>query len=491
MNIKKKIAVWCALFAFLVALVPPGSAKADEMGVYNESVGEILSTISDDMLALMDEYHYVVGSDGTHIHILLYNLGSVPVAVQSMNDSGYEKLLGVTSKNVYASGTDYWYNGSKWQTGGTGGVSIFTVNFNGVLYASSLNEFYDKDWNLIADDVPTYSEFMGLDSYRFSQWCADADLNCQASSNESASVIPYSYNDYWHVVRKTSSGKWLLTTIGSTIGQAKMNLRLSEDLGSMKIYEYSGDDSFIISVRQYEYDMDGWKLRNYSTYGYDDFTRGIVELPLSTGINNTVGLAYTSTDIYSSDGLTVYASASEEYAEPLYPDVAPPSADEPTITPTPAPSGGSNTGIMITYKPALSAKVSANSLNMRKEASADSEIVAAFIKTWSLTLHGFVNTSDGVVWYFCTAERDGVTYTGYVMSEYVEIVGSSGSSGGDSESTLDEKLAEALKELEALAIFVARVPMIIGIIFSFMPSWCLVLFGFAFGFLVLKAIVSR
>lgn len=167
-------------------------------------------------------------------------------------------------------------------------------------------------------------------TFTFPVWCDYAGLNPLSSTNESPTKIPYSYNSYWHIVRRTSSGNWLLTTIGSTLGQSKMNLRLS-DSGNLIIYEYSGEDSFTISVRQYIYDTDGWLVRTYDTYDYDDFSSGLLTLPAGSGLDDTRVLAYTSTDIYSSDGLSVYAAASTEYVEPSAPDV----------TPEPTPGSGS------------------------------------------------------------------------------------------------------------------------------------------------------
>lgn len=523
MEVKKKIGVWCALFALLVALVPPGSAKANatettaddvkyrDIEDYLEQCGYIGFEKNDnckyiayktsggyvyvyefDVLDSQNPYWcFSPENDSLVMFWADINMDASACQIYSfynMEDCAKNDCYSYYSMSQNSSGT-YAYYKNNWRA-----YRVMSATVDDIAYSDL--DIYKCDYVFEYSNYyynPSFLELLFENSigttFTFPVWCEYAGLNALSSTNEASNKIPYSYNSYWHVVRKTSSGKWLLTTIGSNLGQAKMSLRLTEDNSKMMIYEFSGDDTVSINVRQYEYDTDGWKVRTYDTYSYDDFTSGILVLGAGTGIDSTRMIAYTNTPIYSSDGLSVSIPVSSEYYEVEMPDIP---GQEVTPTPTSAPSGGgASSGSMITYKPALSGKVSADSLNMRKEASADSEVVASFIKTWSLTLHGFVNTLDGAVWYFCTAERDGVTYTGYVLSEYVEIVGSSGSSGSDSESTLDEKLAEALEELEALAIFVARVPMIIGIIFSFMPSWCLVLFGFAFGFLVLKAIVSR
>ncbi len=221
------------------------------------------------------------------------------------------------------------------------GIAANTLNWTGWSFDTLIYSDYDI---YLIDSYPDYysnvSEVVFEGSmayvYNFQLWCSDAGLNCLASSNESPTKIPYSYNSYWHIVRKSSSGNWLLTTIGSTLGQAKMNLRLS-DSGDLIIYEYSGEDSFTISVRQYVYDTDGWLVHTYDTYDYDDFSSGLLTLPAGSGLDDTRVLAYTSTDIYSSDGLSVYAAASTEYVEPSAPDVTP----EPTTAPD---SGSDDTG---------------------------------------------------------------------------------------------------------------------------------------------------
>lgn len=522
MNIKKKIAVWCALFALLVALVPLDSARANTTettadDVKYRDIEDFMHSAGYTSFVKNEGSLYLVSDTGSYWCVeeingvldwnpfwlydsswgSIWYFADIAVTQYMCKYYNYYEPLEASIRDnfdIVNSGSNGYgtSNGVYWN----GFNAYYAVNYgneSNVLYSDL--DIYQVEpvtagtTRYVKNTDNVYFESSVYGNFSFPVWCQYAGLNCLASSNESPTKIPYSYNSYWHIVRKTSNGKWLLTTVGSTLGQAKMSMRLTEDNSKLMIYEFSGDDSFTLSVRQYEYDTDGWKVRTYDTYNYDDFTSGILTLGVGTGIDSARMIAYTNTPIYSSDGLSVSIPVSSEYYEVEMPDIP---EQEVTPTPTGAPSGGgASSGTMITYKPALSGKVSADSLNMRKEASADSEIVAAFVNTWSLTLHGFVNTSDGAVWYFCTAERDGVTYTGYVLSEYVEIVGSSGSSGSDGESTLDEKLAEALKELEALAIFVARVPMIIGIIFSFMPSWCLVLFGFAFGFLVLKAIVSR
>ena len=193
-------------------------------------------------------------------------------------------------------------------------------------------------------------ESMLYDGYSFVSWCKDAGLNCVASSNESPNKIPYSYNSYWHIVRKTSNGKWLLTTIGNSVMQeniADYRLLVGEN-GNLHVASiYSGDDvnGYKLNVRQYEYDTDGWKVRTYETLDTRD-SSGLVDLGAGSGFDDTRVLAYTSESIYDHNGSVPLYEKSTEYFDvtntPDTPDT-PDEPDNPTPTPTTAP-GSSGSG---------------------------------------------------------------------------------------------------------------------------------------------------
>ncbi len=192
--------------------------------------------------------------------------------------------------------------------------------------------------------TPSYTDLLYENNasytFTFPVWCDFAGLNPLSSTNESPNKIPYSYNDYWHIVRRTSSGKWLLTTIGNSKNQEGMQLRLSEDNGSLIIYndyEDDGTDSsvngYLANVRQYEYDTDGWKVRSYDTYDFSEIDEVTIELEAGTGLDDTRLLAFTNTDIYSFNGYAILHEASTEYYEVT---------DTPTVTPEPTPGSGSS-----------------------------------------------------------------------------------------------------------------------------------------------------
>lgn len=354
----KKIIVFMLLFAFLVGVVAPDQAKAAnstettaddvkyadiEEFMHGAGYYEFVKQEDVTYFALLDgDYLYLYEHYGSNIYmgytgsefwsfsnkkVMCYKYYNFTKAsqlenyscLQSFEVNTYSKPL--CGKGAYfneALSTYYLFQGAL-------DVFVYTdmpiYSVTNVSTSSTTMSFY-KDTSVVLFESTKYEGF------NFPVWCQYAGLNCLASSNESSTVIPYSFNSYWHIVRKSSSGNWLLTTIGSTLGQSKMNLRLS-DSGNLIIYEYSGEDSFTISVRQYIYDTDGWLVRTYDTYDYDDFSSGLLTLPAGSGLDDTRVLAYTSTDIYSSDGLSVYAAASTEYVEPSAPDVTP----EPTTAP--------------------------------------------------------------------------------------------------------------------------------------------------------------
>lgn len=142
-------------------------------------------------------------------------------------------------------------------------MPIYSVT--NVSTSSSSMSFY-KDTSVVLFESTRYEGF------DFPVWCQYAGLNCHASSNESPTKIPYSYNSYWHIVRKTSSGKWLLTTVGNSVSRENASdytFMYSEDMGTLQVLNlYSGEDTngYLLNVRQYEYDTDGWKVRTYETY---------------------------------------------------------------------------------------------------------------------------------------------------------------------------------------------------------------------------------
>jgi hypothetical protein len=181
-------------------------------------------------------------------------------------------------------------------------------------------------------------------------WCDDAGLNCLSSTNESPNKIPYSYNEYWHIVRRTANGKWLLTTIGNSVMQENISdyKLYVGDNGNLHVASiYGGEDTngYMLNVRQYEYDTDGWKVRTYDTYDTRD-SSGVVDLGAGSGFDDSRKFAYTNVDIFvGAEYEPTYPRSTEYYEVTTTPPTEEPEEpDSPTPNPTTVPDNDSSGG---------------------------------------------------------------------------------------------------------------------------------------------------
>lgn len=375
---KKKISVFALLLslllAVLVGLVPPGSAKANitettaddikyrDIEDFLESRGYIGFEKKEECkyLAYIDYRNYVYVYEVDSIDAqnpywcyrsdnieTLYMWSDVGVDANKCRKYSFYNLEECAENDCYGYFAvenngygNYAYYKNNWR-----GYRVVNITVDNIAYSDL--DIYQCGYELQYSSeyyTPKYIDLLYENSvsevFTFPVWCDYAGLNCLSSTNESLTKIPYSYNDYWHVVRRTSSGKWLLTTIGNSKNQQDMQLRLSEDLSKLiiyNVYEDDGTDSsyngYLANVRQYEYDTDGWKVRSYETIDFSDTEEVTVELEVGTGLDDTRLLAYTNTDIYSFNGYAILHEASTEYYEVT---------DTPTVTPEPTPDSGSS-----------------------------------------------------------------------------------------------------------------------------------------------------
>lgn len=366
---KKKNLVFMFLFVFLVGvLVPvqlPVPVQANDSNVYYRDIEDCLESLGYSGFNKRDDSKYLVCMDGSEIRVYEHRLeGCVPF--WGMEDDGDIWLFNLSGKHdcyLYsfysledcAKYDQYSYYSCVVAHSRAGKY----VSFEGrddyaALVNYSLDSIIYSDLNIYRVYVDTNSYYGDMykdstivnfestvrDNFDFPLWCKYANLNCMSSTNEASNKIPYSYNSYWHIVRRTSSGKWLLTTIGNSKNQEGMQVRLSENNGSLIIYndyEDDGTDSsvngYLANVRQYEYDTDGWKVRSYDTYDFSEIEEVTIELEAGTGLDDTRLLAFTNTDIYSFNGYAILHEASTEYYEVT---------DTPTVTPEPTPDSGSS-----------------------------------------------------------------------------------------------------------------------------------------------------
>lgn len=477
---KNKIAMWCMLFALLVALVPPSSARANTT---ETTADDVKYTDIEDFMHSAGYTDFVKSEDSMYIAIdngsyyFVYEYGGINSYEPFV---GYDATSGITYVFCNADWGKYtftnykYYNTKNASTYGEYGcletktspswlISTQYVYYQGSkrMYTYIVKNidsiiYSDLDiYEVVNESTSTASYWKKYDTlvyesnvegcYSFPVWSEEAGLNCLSSTNESSSKIPYSYNGYYHIVRKTSAGKWLLTTIGNSLGQKDVQVRFTEDNGALMLYNsYSGEDvnGYMVNVRQYEYDTDGWKVRTYETFDARDYENGIIELGAGTGVDSTRVLAYTNTDIYSYNSYAIAQSASTEYIEVGGTtdtgggsDSGDSETEEPTVTPVPttAPSGGD-------------------------------------------TSDGSGSGSEGGGTGGGTRPEGGTSS----IIDWSEI----------KLSDIPQAIEDFKDTLLAFGDLIGSVPHIVGAVFSFVPTWCLTLIGLFIGLLGVLIVVK-
>lgn len=226
------------------------------------------------------------------------------------------------------------------------------TGYNKDTYRASNHNIYNGNPDAVGELFKAQNIVTYTGDYSFPLWCLDAGLTYKSSSNEINSVYPYLFNDYIHIVRRTSTDKYgrcLLTTIGNSVyaeNPEDYTVMVDEN-GNIDVFcLYSGDDvnGYQLFVRNYVYDTDGWRLTSYESFNILEDDDYIIELGEDSLINDYSLLAFSSVDIYSSNFYLVH-EASTEFIDindllPIVPD-SPVVPDSPTLTPTTAPGSGS------------------------------------------------------------------------------------------------------------------------------------------------------
>lgn len=372
---KKKILVFMLLFAFLVGVGVPEHAKAANStettadDVKYRDIEDFMHSSGYMDFSKKEDCFYFVFDNGTNLNVVEFtgfSEGKIPYACYLPNY--YNNLYFMPFPNTADDKITFYkyYNRSNassydnygclevssgWGFSGRTNIndvsncyfnfpnSVEDYRFSYLIYSDL--DVYSNDNNSGKNFITQFSDVLyesNLNSsYSFPSWCDDAGLNSISSSNESPSVIPYSYNSYWHIVRKTISGKWLLTTVGNSVSAdnaSDYTFVYSEDMGTLKVFNlYSGEDinGYLLNVRQYEYDTDGWKVRTFETFDARETEDNYIDLGAGSGVDDTRVLAYTSVNIYD-EGFNLVTPASTEYIEPTTPEV----------TPEPTPGSGSS-----------------------------------------------------------------------------------------------------------------------------------------------------
>lgn len=180
--------------------------------------------------------------------------------------------------------------------------------------------------------------------YTFEDWCADADLNCSASSNESTSVIPFWYGENYIYIARIDDSKEIYCTMIQNSASSPVypyfdgSTTNGDYVGKIGLWtDYDTSDGFVFTVRNFIYDTDGWKLTSKQDLNIT------VDSPLSDIdciLDGTRKLLYNSADIFTtSTGTAVLQAASTEFDDTYFGGID-------IIAPTPTPGGsGSSSNI--------------------------------------------------------------------------------------------------------------------------------------------------
>lgn len=323
---KKKIMVFMLLLSFLVGMGVPVQAKADTYYSIEEWCADNGYSLASNYSFKEDLVYVVFSSGGDYLECW----GFEPDAKHYWDgSSSFRYNCGSANRDYDVLKTDSNGNVFKYVRSGynaEGGISCESILLTEtVIYDSSTFE------NVLL--YPT------VKPYTFEDWCADAGLNCSASSNESSSVIPFWYepDSYNYIVRKTltassTSGVYQLTMLqrNSSSGYYPYYFEVN-NLGYLGVAGAFSDTS-AFTVRNFYYDADGngWKLQ-------DKFD--VSDLPYdhtNVTFDENVVFIYSDTDIYADrEASSIWQAASTEYYNVDIP--------EPEITRVPV-GGGTTVG---------------------------------------------------------------------------------------------------------------------------------------------------
>lgn len=179
-----------------------------------------------------------------------------------------------------------------------------------------------------------------VEPYTFEEWCSDAGLNCSSSSDESSSVIPFWYepNSYNYIVGKN-------LTASSTSGVYNL-LMIQKGDGGHYPYCFNVNDIEYLGIGGSYSTVNTFTVRKF----YYDADGGgwrlvqrhdVSELPFDLvdfAFDENTVFIYSDVDIYADrSASSVWQYASTEYYNVDIPE----QPEEPSVTPTVPPSGGS------------------------------------------------------------------------------------------------------------------------------------------------------
>lgn len=519
---RNKIMMMVLLCALLVGLVPPGSARAEatEFSHYDVETKTIYYNgkscyVGDACASYIDQgYSIVYMFCGGGLYVYLFPDDDVELSCRLsgkyylyLSRGGVLLADGQLPAGVRLYGYDIDSETGEitygWVTSSTS--NIFTVSTSGAKdeFGNALPyEVRNDDMEIFYSDLnfykciysggvvrPTEDLFYASNNgqasiYSFYKWCNDADVNCVPSTRTNLVYEDFVYNSWFDYVVTKNADCYSVYQFYSNDSIEQFTEFVSYD---NRLYlhlkdDISGADFF---VKRFDYVADGWLCSDVSfcTLKYGEL------VDLGVVISDDNKLFYSSETIKTGElyGNTYY-SKNTEFTQGFAGEVSP--DHNPMVTPAPTPdvpSGGGGVGGLniVTYASEIKAEVKADSVYMRDYPSLDGNAIAAFIKAWDIDVLGYVYDDEGSAWYYCKTVRDDMEYVGFIKAEYLTVLSVENNDIGFGDIDMDDmpQMVETAKNsfLELLG-FVGVVPMMIGAVFGFLPSWCL-------GFVCLTIIV--
>lgn len=459
MKVKKKIAVWCALFALLVALVPLSSAKAEDDGVVEWSnFGEYWIAQGYSIEDLPFEFdgskqYFFFKSYTNRYYIYVYPEGTTSYGVQNGSSGNWVGYGFQNAEAVYESSSN---NPFSWN------------NIINTTKRVDIYNFYTEHF--------MYSDFCW--SCKGAVWhrtCTGENVNFQfalADMEESLKTTLQGYDNYVVAKIPYRANDWQSEQIMIAVSNSSKVIYRSQAYNQIFFTTGSGYDAGL-SYKYCSCCCQWVQESNQKAYILGDTVASGGKYP---------DILWTNCDVYYENGIT-YGLTDEIYFE-AYPYDGEEDAEV-------------EKEVVTSGFPRLF-EVDAPVAYVYKYMDKESSVVLAMLDGSGGIVTGVEYDDAGKAWYKVSRYYANAEYVGYVDARLISVGYSTpstgGSAGGGTDGGTDvpvptpvipdgggESLSDNISEFTT---FVASVPLIIASLFSFLPPWCLALTGVGFAILI-------
>lgn len=427
-----------------------------------------------------DDCYFIVSDS---LEFVSAETGDLLFSQASVNDYGTMARIDGFRVHSYADSdyTEYCHYGYSYDT--------YSIPASGVMYSDGniyyrSGSTYTLTYQGTAKDVDT--------NYTLEEWMADAKMKCAASSNESASVIPFWYDDaYEYIVRKGSDGNYYLTMIQNSVDLIQLYYvpsTVDSSVGNIGL-KTGSETEFAMTVRDFVYDTDGWKLVEKNDIS---MVSGTTYTCANCTLDSTKKLLYHSADIEISESSAVIMYSKTSVYDDTYIGAYPEEDEEDDGTSGGGTGGGSR---------GESYAITVDVITVYEDSWNTSDELGKLYKNDVVeVLEVYESTMNVNPWYRVLCEIDGAEIEGWInggiaydASEDENDTGNSGGSSGGSnyfDTTVEWNDIDLKDSVTGLVEMVGAVPTIIAGIFSFLPSWCLAVVGVAFSMVLVLFVVK-